>query len=386
MVSSNMFPQLAAHVLDALNVSEGEAIYISGGAHQQEFLEELGIQVARRGGQPFITAVSNDYQKRLLETCSVDQLKRTPKILKGALEAMDKYIVIEPYSDPSFKTQFREKLQARSEGMYPILQIIYSKPGKPWIYMGWATEGMARMYGVSLAVLEQLVIGGCNIDYNKLRADCEHVMSVLSGARRVHITDRHGTDFLLDIEGRRLNADDGMWSEEKAAQGDTGGNLPAGEVFVAPVETKGEGMIYCPVTIDDLTRSVLIKGALLYFKDGMLVLEKCTAKEGQDILRDTLAKFVEIDMQKYGAPNALKVAELGIGLNPVIDRSIGYILTDEKIGGSVHVAFGMSESFGGAIMSNMHWDFVTAPDETVEVEYRDGSKRLLMKDGKLLRK
>ncbi len=385
MVSSKMFPELAAHVLDTLNVRDGEAIYISGGAHHQEFLEELGIQVARRGGQPFISAVSNDYQKRLLETCSVDQMKRTPKILKGALEAMDKYVVIEPYSDPSFKTQFREKLQSRSEGMYPIIQIIYSKPGKPWTYMGWATEGMAKMYGVSLEVLERLVIGGCNIDYAKLHADCEHVMSVLSGATRVHITDPHGTDFWLNIEGRRLNADDGIWSAEKAAQGDTGGNLPAGEVFVAPVETKGEGTIYCPVTIDDLTRSVLIKGALLYFQDGMLVPEKCTATEGQDVLRDTLAKFIEIDLQKYGAPQALKVAELGIGLNPVIDRSIGYILTDEKIGGSVHVAFGMSEGYGGAIMSNMHWDFVTAPDETLEVEYMDGSKKLLLKDGKLLR-
>ncbi|WP_048199276.1 aminopeptidase [Methanocella arvoryzae] len=381
MVSREMFPELAAHIIDAIHVSDGEAVYITGGAHQQEFLEEIGIQVAKKGGQPFISAVSNDYQKRLLETCSVDQFKRTPKILKGALEAMDKYIVIEPYSDPSIKTSFREKLQARSEGMYPILQIIYSKPGKPWIYMGWATEGMAKMYDVPLDVLERLVIGGCNIDYKKLRADCEHVMSILDGARRVHVTDKHGTDFWLDIEGRRLNPDDATWSPEKEASGDVGGNLPAGEVFVAPVETHGEGTIYCPVTIDDLTRSVLIRGARLYFKDGMLVPEKCTAEEGQEVLRDTLSKFVEVDMQKYGAPNALKVAELGIGLNPVIDRSIGYILTDEKIGGSVHVAFGMSEGYGGAIMSNMHWDFVTAPSETVEVEYRDGSKKLLMKDG-----
>lgn len=380
-----MFPELAAHIIDAVHVSDGEAVYITGGAHQQEFLEEIGIQVANRGGQPFISAVSNDYQKRMFETCTVDQFRRTPKILKGAMEAMDKYIVLEPYSDPSFKAQHRDKMRARSEGMQPILQIIYGKPGKPWIYMGWATEGMAKMYGVSLDVLERLVIGGCNIDYRKLQADCEHVMKVLDSARRVHITDKHGTDFWLDIEGRRLNADDGTWSPEKEAAGDTGGNLPAGEVFIAPVETKGEGTIYCPVTIDDLTRSVLIRGARLYFKDGMLVPEKCTAEIGQAELRDTLTKFTEIDMQKYGAPNALKVAELGIGLNPVIDRSIGYILTDEKIGGSVHVAFGMSEDYGGKIMSNMHWDFVTAPDITFEVEYKDGSKKLLLKEGKLQR-
>jgi aminopeptidase len=33
----------------------------------------------------------------------------------------------------------------------------------------------------------------------------------------------------------------------------------------------------------------------------------------------------------------------------------------------------------------MHWDFVTAPDVTLEVEYKDGSKKLLMKAGRLLR-
>ncbi|HMK46713.1 MAG TPA: aminopeptidase, partial [Methanocella sp.] len=292
MVSRSIYPELAAHVLDAISIGEGEAIYITGGAHQQEFLEEIGIQVACRGGQPFIQAVSNDYQKRLMETCSAEQYRRTPKILKGAVEAMDKYIIIEPYSDPAFKAGYREKMQARSEGMFPITKIIYEKPGKPWIYMGWATEGMARMYHVSLEVMEKLAVGGCNIDYHRLKADCEQVMGMLHGARRVRVTDKHGTDFWLGIEGRRLNSDDGLWSAEKAAKGDHGGNLPAGEVFVAPIETEGEGTIYCPVTIDDLTRSVLIKGILLYFKDGVLIPEKCTAKEGQDILRDTLARFV----------------------------------------------------------------------------------------------
>jgi aminopeptidase len=121
----------------------------------------------------------------------------------------------------------------------------------------------------------------------------------------------------------------------------------------------------------------------LYFKDGTLVPEKCTAREGQDILRDNFRKFVDIDMDKHGAPNALKIAELGIGMNPVIDRAIGYILTDEKIGGSVHVAFGRSTGYGGKVTSAMHWDFVTAPDVTLEVEYRDGRRHLLIKGGKL---
>jgi len=80
------------------------------------------------------------------------------------------------------------------------------------------------------------------------------------------------------------------------------------------------------------------------------------------------------------------VAELGIGCNPEITRAIGYILTDEKIIGSVHLAFGFNKSFGGTSASQMHWDFVTAPKANITVEYQDGSKKLIMENGKLTEK
>ena len=386
MVERKIYPELAARVIDSVNVRDGDAVYIAGGAHEQAFLEEIGIDVARRGGEPFITAVSDRYQRRLLETISIEAALRTPKIGLAAVRAMDVYVVIEPYSDPAIKRGFEDKLKARSEGTQPIRETIYGKPGKRWVYMGWATEGMAKMYGVPLKVLEKLVIGGCLIDYERLRSDCQHVIRALKGASHVHVTDPHGTDFHVDIAGRELIPDDGLWSAEKEASDDWGANLPAGEVFVAPVETAGEGTIACPLTIDDLTRSTIIRDVRLYFKDGTLVPERCTAGAGEALLRDNLRKFVEIDMDKHGAPNALKLAELGIGMNPVIDRAIGYILTDEKIGGSVHVAFGNNSGFGGKTLSAMHWDFVTAPDVTLEVEYVDGGRKLLIKDGKLLYK
>ncbi len=385
MVDPKIFPELAARVIEGVNVRDGDAVYITGGTHLQEFLEEIGIDVARRGGEPFITAVSDRYQRRYFEATSVEAFLRTPKIGLAAAQAMDVFIVIEPFSDPAVKKGFEAKLKARSEGRQPITDVIYGKPGKRWVYMGWATEGMAKTYGVPLKVLERLVIESCLIDYGELKRKCQHVIGRLKDAKHVRVTDPHGTDFRVDIEGRDLLADDGLWSAEKEASGDWGANLPAGEVFVAPVETAGEGTIVCPLTVDDLTRSTVLRDVRLYFKDGTLVPEKCTAGEGQDMLLDNLKKFVAIDMDKHGSPNALKIAELGIGMNPVIDRAIGYILTDEKIGGSVHVAFGRSTGYGGKVTSAMHWDFVTAPDVTVEVEYKDGSRHLLIKDGKLLK-
>lgn len=384
MTDSRLYPVIAAHVLDTLKIREGDAVLIRGGAHQSGFLEEIGIDVARRGGQPFLQYMSDDFHRRMLETCKPDQLRRTPKIFLAAAEAMDKYVIIEPYSDPALRSGYREAVQAMSEGLQPVYDIMFRKPGKPSVFMGWATMPMAEFYGLPLPALEQLVIGSCTIDYGKLAQDCRYLIAALDGAKYVHVTDSRGTDFRLCIEDRTLIADDGQWSEEKEANGNTGGNLPAGEVYVAPVETYGEGTIYCPVTTDELAGGVIIRGALLYFKDGMLVPEKCTAVENEAVLRDSLNRFVETDMNNYGTPNALKVAELGIGLNPAVDRAIGYILTDEKLIGSVHVAFGLSSEFGGSVISCMHWDFVTAPEATLEVEYKDGRRKQLIKEGKFL--
>jgi aminopeptidase len=52
------------------------------------------------------------------------------------------------------------------------------------------------------------------------------------------------------------------------------------------------------------------------------------------------------------------IAELGIGVNPGIMQPTGNISLDEKIGGSVHIAVGMNDRFGGKNKSNLHQDFV----------------------------
>ncbi len=52
MIDEKIFPKLAENVIKAIDVKDGDAVFISGGSHEQKFLEEIGIAVARRGGQP----------------------------------------------------------------------------------------------------------------------------------------------------------------------------------------------------------------------------------------------------------------------------------------------------------------------------------------------
>ena len=159
---------------------------------------------------------------------------------------------------------------------------------------------------------------------------------------------------------------------------DLGNNLPAGELFIAPHEMYGEGTLYCPITMDRFTKK-LIKNVTLFFKNGKLMLEECKGNNVEQLIK-TFNHCKEID-KKEGELRTLNVAELGIGSNPAIDKAIGYILTDEKLGGSIHLAFGSNLSYGGTSKSCMHWDFVTDPSVTIEVA---DTKEIVMEEGRIL--
>jgi aminopeptidase len=70
------------------------------------------------------------------------------------------------------------------------------------------------------------------------------------------------------------------------------------------------------------------------------------AQRGQEYLHRTLATDA----------GASRLGEIGIGTNTGIDRPVGAILFDEKIGGSVHLAVGRSyPETGGTNVSAVHW-------------------------------
>jgi leucyl aminopeptidase (aminopeptidase T) len=82
------------------------------------------------------------------------------------------------------------------------------------------------------------------------------------------------------------------------------------------------------------------------------------------------------EIEPRGA-EAFAVAELGIGTNDAA-RATGLVLEDEKILGSIHVAFGDNHTFGGTIRVSSHVDrVVLRPSVAV-----DGT--MLLQDGKLL--
>jgi leucyl aminopeptidase (aminopeptidase T) len=206
-----------------------------------------------------------------------------------------------------------------------------------------ATDNGARgatMPTVTAEMLARLM----DADFDLLRARSRAVTDLLSAADEARVSCPRGTDLRLDLSGRAAIADDG----EITAPGSFG-NLPCGEGFVAPCG--GEGT----VATRSLASIGLVQGhpAHLTVEGGRLT--KATGSEGERLY----------ELLTGAGAQGTNLAELGVGTNERA-RLTGNILEDEKILGTVHVAFGASAGIGGTVSVPIHLDVVVT-DATLTI-------------------
>ncbi len=393
MITKEKIKFCAKNIVKSINITEeGEFILIKGGFYCHELLEEIGLSVLRKGGIPHITSISDYFDESRFtdKDIKIETIAKTRTHYLEMIKNIDAYIVIEPLEDPSIRSKVsKEMLKAYAKSIAPEREVLYGfkqeyAPGKKWCYAAWPSKKAAEFYNVDYDLFEKFIVDGMSIPSEKLSKITQNLGAYFENAKKVYVKDEFGTDFWVSIENRTRIPDDGVLSEKQIALGDLGGNLPAGEVFFPPHEKQGQGKIFCPLTKERYTHKI-IKNIELFFEEGKLLLDKASADTNLEVLVDAFNQCEEIDkLNNVSELRTYNVGELGIGCNPIITKAIGYILTDEKINGSVHVAFGSNNHFGGTSVSQMHWDFVTAPKANITVEYLDDSKKVIMENGKLI--
>jgi leucyl aminopeptidase (aminopeptidase T) len=189
----------------------------------------------------------------------------------------------------------------------------------------------ATMPGVTVDMLARVMA----VDFATLRARSSAVARALTDADEAHVTCPRGSDLRLDLTGRSGISDDGDLSAPGAF-----GNLPCGEGFIAPADGEGTLMASSLASI-----GLASEPARLAVRDGRLA--DATTPEGARLL----------DALRAHGDAGLNLAELGVGTN---DRATltGNVLEDEKILGTVHVAFGASAGIGGTVAVPIHLDVV----------------------------
>ena len=212
---------------------------------------------------------------------------------------------------------------------------------------------IASMPGITLDMMARTI----DVDYTKMKQIGKRLCGILKNASEVLIKTELGTNLAFSIKGRRAEPDTGIIPN-------LGGftNLPAGEVYLAPVEGTAQGRLVVDGSIGDT--GILKKPIEIAVFHGFAV----GMKGGRE------ARNLWGMLSKHGK-YAFNVAEFGIGINPKATIT-GNILEDEKALTTIHIAFGDNSGFGGRVSVASHQDGIVR-DPSVWV---DG--KLLMEKGK----
>ncbi len=189
---------------------------------------------------------------------------------------------------------------------------------------------VATMPGITEEMFTQ---GAMTADYDEVLKLTNKLTAKLTNAHSARI-DKDGYSLTLNLEGRNGIPSPGVYREKGQC-----GNLPSGEAYIAPLEDGVNGEIL----VDGSMVGVGKLDSPLHFviKNGKIV-----SIEGKD------AQKLEILTRN---DNNRTVAELGIGTNEAAILN-GIILEDEKVYGTVHVAFGTNNTFGGVNKADCHMD------------------------------
>ncbi|MCJ7498980.1 aminopeptidase [bacterium] len=208
----------------------------------------------------------------------------------------------------------------------------------------------------------EMFFGAMDVDWMDLTISTNVLARALEGADYCEISSNNGTSLVVGVSGRPVLPDDGMLTQNGKF-----GNLPAGEVFLAPVEGTAEGVL------------VLEWGPLARFKSPLTVMI-----DGGKVVSVIGGASDEVNWLEgllSAHPNNTNIAELGIGTNQAATRPDN-VLESEKILGTIHVAFGDNHTFGGVVKAPLHQDFVLFNATLVAVWETGGGRRVLLDNGK----
>src|SRR5208283_1602518 len=106
------------------------------------------------------------------------------------------------------------------------------------------------------------------------KSRCRAVSAALAGGLYARVTNAGGTDIRVGLRGRSPKSDDGDFSSPGS-----GGNLPAGEVFISPQLGASEGTIVFDGSIAAVKGDILIRESIRCRVEGGFVVDVTGGEE-----------------------------------------------------------------------------------------------------------
>ncbi|KYK30108.1 MAG: hypothetical protein AYK23_04685 [Candidatus Proteinoplasmatales archaeon SG8-5] len=219
-----------------------------------------------------------------------------------------------------------------------------------------ATRAGVRIASLPGITEEMMKEGGMTADFKEIRRSILRVARKVRRSKNLKVVTQAGTELDMSVKGRGwITEDSGVCHRRGEFT-----NLPAGELFVSPVEGTTEG-------------TIMVDGS---FIDTVLNPVKVSVKDGL-ATRITGAQEVVKELNKAGREGR-NIAKFGMGMNPNA-KIIGRVLEDTKVLGTINIGFGDNSQFGGSVKSPVHLVAVLKnPTVTVDnvVMMKEGELRL----------
>ena len=344
-----MFNPLIKKYADVLvnystKVTKGDLVIIyARGYASQPLVKEIYKACLINGANPVVRTSMDELAETFIKFANNEQLEFIDEMSKMEVDIADVMIFVgAPNNVKNMANADSSKLAKRSKTLQPILAKRLERSAKNemrWVIADYPTNALAQEASMSLEEYSEFLVNSCYLDldnpvkkWEEIDKEQKRIADILNSTSKIRfLGDKTDVTFLT--EGR-------VWVPCSGNM-----NFPDGEIFTSPVEDSGNGTIYFDFPQNYHGSSA--KEVYITLKDGKVVEAK--AQSGDDFLQNMLNTD----------EGARFVGEIAIGTNERIQNVTGNILFDEKIGGSIHIAFGSSyPEAGGKNKSGLHWDMI----------------------------
>ncbi|MBC8332607.1 MAG: aminopeptidase [Anaerolineae bacterium] len=336
-----------AHILvnHSARIQPGDRVLIEASTVAEPLVKALYANILQQGGHPHLQLNFPDQAAVFYTHANQTQLEFTPTFRKLAYDEFESRIRIHSETNPRALTHISPDKQARHQKALASILATQMRRGAAkefkWVTTLYPTEAYAKEANMDYESYKDFVYQACFADENtpdpmaawkEFEARQQKIIQQIEGHDKVKLRGPN-VDLTLSIRGRTFKNSFGEH------------NMPDGEIYTGPVESSLNGWVR--YTYPAITGGRVVEGVELAFKDGRVT--QATAQTNQDFLNEMLNTD----------PGARYIGEFAIGTNYNIDRFIGHILFDEKIGGTFHMALGAGyPETGSQNKSAIHWDMI----------------------------
>lgn len=313
-------------IVNASGISADEMVLIHfwGEDADKEIANSFMVAVAEAGATPVLLQQSRSVNRDIFlaarESCFGEQYFDLFTMFDAVLDVFTYRPVILGYEISQDKFDLYRKYMAQ----------LFSKfmGCKRFTQIRIPTAANAEESGLDPQDYIQRMEKAYNVDYAAVYEACKQAKGRFEGVNRVLLRTGEDCELSFELTNRVWHIDAGD------------GDLPCGEIYIAPVEAKTQGTVYFETFYLDDAK---YEHVLLHIKDGCI--------NGSN--RPEITAFFDEQPQENRV-----VCELGFGMNPNVTDLCGYAVLDEKMCGTFHIAVGANNMFGGTNTASEHIDFV----------------------------